>query len=131
MTTATKEKQRIDKFLRSWGSGIGQLVRIVGTTNQVSYSVDVKAHVRDYLPNELTSTIIQGDSKVIISAREIVETGWPGSQPTPPVPGNDVRVPRRGDKFVWMGKQRNVEVPDPFYFDGELIKIEMQVRGTQ
>lgn len=129
MTTPTKEIQRLDKFLKSYGSGIGSLTRVVGTTNQSTFSVDVLAHVRNYNPNELDEMIIQGDSRVIISSTEIVTAQWPGAQATPPTPENDVRVPRRGDKFVWQGRPRNVESSEPIYLEGQLVKIVMQVRG--
>ncbi len=131
MTTATKEIQRLDKFLRMYKSGVGQLVYVIGTTNQSRYSVDVPAHVRNYTAQELTDTIIQGDSLVIISSTQINAVQWPGSQPTPPVPGNDVRVPRRGYKFIWEGTDRNVESCEPFYFEGQLVRLEMQVRGME
>lgn len=134
MTTAAKERARLDKFLRSYGSGTGTLTRIVGTgNNQSSYSVDVRAHVRDYLPQELTGTIIQGDSHVIISFTEIIDAEWPGSQPTPPVPGNDIRVVRRGDKFTFPlgGRARNVEEGQGIYFDNEPIRGEFRIRGQQ
>ncbi len=129
MTTPTKEIQRLDKFLRIYGSGIGTLTRIVGTTNQSTFSVDVLAHVRNYTADELTVMIIQGDSRVIISSTQIVTAQWPGAQITPPTPDNDVRVPRRGDKFEWQGKTRNIESSEPFYLDNVLVKIMMQVRG--
>lgn len=134
MTTATKERLRLDKFLQSYGSGIGTLTRTVGTgVNQSSYSVDVRCHVRDYNPDELTGDIIQGDSHVIISSTEIIGAQWPGSQPTPPTPNNDVRVARRGDKFSFpIGtKAKNIEEGNGgIYFDDELIRIEFRMRGT-
>ena len=131
MTTATLEKQRIARFLRVYGSGVGTLVRVVGTTNQSTYSVDVRAHVRLYLPEEITTdgNIIQGDSKVIIGFDEINAVQWPGASPTPSVPGSDPRVARNGDKFIWKGKTRNIQTADPFYFDDIGIKQHLQVRG--
>jgi hypothetical protein len=134
MTTATKERIRLDKFLRSYGSGMGILTRIVGVGhNQSSYSVSVRAHVHDYTPDELTEQIIQGDSHVIISSTEIIAAQWPGSQPTPPVLEDDLRVARRGDKFVFPvnNRQRNVEEGQGIYFDDQLIRIEFRIRGLQ
>jgi hypothetical protein len=126
MTTATKERIRLDKFLRSYGSGMGILTRIVGVGhNQSSYSVSVRAHVHDYTPDELAGDIIQGDSHVIISST--------GSQPTPPTPEDDLRVARRGDKFAFPvnNRQRNVEEGQGIYFDDQLIRIEFRIRGLQ
>jgi hypothetical protein len=128
MTTASLEKQRINRFLRIYGSGTGTLVRTVGTTNQSTYSVDVRAHVRLFLVNELNEMIVQGDSKVIMSASEIVASQWPGAQ-VQPVPDIDIRVPRRNDGFIWKGKRRNVEAAEPIYFDDQLVRIQLQVRG--
>jgi hypothetical protein len=129
VTTASLEKQRIARFLRIYGSGTGQLVRVVGTTNQSTYSVNVRAHVRLYLPEELTvdGNIIQGDSKVIIGFDEIDAAQWPGM--VSPTPGSDPRVARNGDRFIWKGKSRTVLVSDPFYFDDVGIKQQIQVRG--
>ncbi len=129
MTTATKERLRLDKFLQGYGSGIGTLTRIVGTTNQSPFNVDVRAHVREYKPEELTETIIQGDSIVIFGFTEIDTAQWPGPQTLPVVPGRDIRVPRRNDKFLWNGNQKNVEDAEAIYFDGVGVRINMQVRG--
>jgi hypothetical protein len=131
MTTASLERQRIAKFLRLYGSGTGQLVRVVGTTNQSTYSVSVRAHVRLYLPEELTTdgNIMQGDSKVIVGFDEIDAVQWPGASTTPMVPGNDPRVARNGDKFIWKGKSRTVLTSEPIYFNDVGIRQNIQIRG--
>jgi hypothetical protein len=128
MTTALKERMRLDKFLRAYGSGIGRLVRVVGTTNQSSYSVDVRAHVRQYLPEELTrdESLMQGDSKVIISFTEIMESQWPGA--VPPVSEESLPI-RVGDKFIWRGRTKNIQLPEHFILLGEGVRIQLQVRG--
>jgi hypothetical protein len=132
MTTPAMERIRLDRFLRTYGSGFATLTRVVGSTNQSFYSVRLRCHIRDYTPEELNELIIQGDSHVIISATEIITAQWPGSQPTLPVPGNDIRIPRRNDKFTLesSGRKTNVENSNGgIYLLDELIRIEMQVRG--
>lgn len=124
---------RLDKFLQAYRSGIGTLTRVVGSTHQSSFSVDVPAHVRDYTPEEISGTeIIQGDRHVIVSPTEIIANQWPGPIITPPTPKNDPRVPVRGDKFgldVWQGAISNVEEGQGIYLDDELVRIEFRIRG--
>jgi hypothetical protein len=104
---------------------------------QIKYRVDARAFVRGYQPAELVGGILQGDSKVVLSAAEIEQQGWPGpaaSTPlsTPPVitpSEQDRRVPRKDDDIKIQGKWRNIEVAVPIYLDGELVRIELTARG--
>jgi hypothetical protein len=96
---------------------------------QIIYSVDVRAFVRGYHPDELVGGIIQGDSKVTLSAVEIEAQGWPGPNSSTTPTRQDRRIPRKGDD-VWIeGRKRNIENAIPFYLNGQLVRIELNARG--
>jgi hypothetical protein len=95
----------------------------------VIYSVDIRAFVRGYRPDELVGGILQGDSKVMLSASEIEASGWPGPNLSTTPTNQDRRVPRKGDDVILEGRVRNIEVATPFYLDNELVRIELEVRG--
>jgi len=104
--------------------------RVVGTNSPVNTDVSCRGFVRGYQPQELTTTIIQGDAKIILSPTQIIAGSWPGG--APPTGANaalDQRVPRRGDKAVVQGKVLNIEAAAPIYLDNVLVRIELQVRG--
>ncbi|MBS7545114.1 hypothetical protein [Ancylobacter oerskovii] len=94
--------------------------------NSTNDDVTVRIQARGYTPRELTGNIVQGDTKVILSPTQLVAAGWPT---VPQTDGTDARVPRKGDKLVIAGRVRNVEAAAPIYVGGELLRIEMQVRG--
>jgi hypothetical protein len=101
---------------------------------QIKYKVECRAFVRGYRPDELVGGILQGDSKVTLSAAEIEEQGWPGPQSSKVPVGQDLskqdmRVPRKGDDIYIAGKLRNVEVGVPIYLDNVLVRIELMARG--
>jgi hypothetical protein len=95
----------------------------------VKYKVDCRAFVRGYQPAELVGGILQGDSKVIMSAAELEAQGWPGPNSSMTPTNQDRRIPRKGDDIIIMGKSRNIEVATPFYLNGELVRIELAARG--
>jgi hypothetical protein len=119
----------LDAMLRSDGQQV-TLRRVVGTTNQANVDCTCRALVRGYRADELAGGIIQGDSLVILSATDIERAQWPGGQPvTSPPNGLDVRVPKKNDKIIIMGRPRNIEAADPVYVDGQLHRINVTVRG--
>jgi len=119
----------LDAMLASFGQDV-ILRRITGTTNQVSVDCPCRALVRGYQPKELAGGIIQGDTHVIISATDINRAQWPGGEPvTNPPAVNDPRVPRAGDRIIIEGRSRGVVFADPIYINGELHRINVQVRG--
>jgi hypothetical protein len=95
----------------------------------VKYKVDCRAFVRGYQPAELVGGILQGDSKVIMSAAELEAQGWPGPNSSTTPTNQDRRIPRKGDDIIIMGKSRNIEVATPVYLNGELVRIELAARG--
>lgn len=88
--------------------------------------VNVLAFVRGYDAAELSGGIVQGDTKVTISPSGIIAGNWPADRPSD---GLDHRVPAPGDTIVIKGRARNIESPAPKYVAGELVRIDLQVRG--
>jgi hypothetical protein len=121
---ALMEIQELDRSLAADGEDF-TLRRVTGTTSQTNTDVTCRGLVRAYTPEELTPTVIQGDSRIILSPTQIEAASWPGVS----AGALDARVPRRGDKALVQGRVRNIEAAAPIYLDGILVRIELQVRG--
>lgn len=120
----------LDNFLGDFGQDV-ILRRVIGTTAQVNIDCPCRAWVRGYTADEIAGgVILQGDSRVIISATDIERAQWPGGEPvqSPPVE-TDPRVPRAGDRVIVEGRSRAVITASPTYVDGALLRIDAQVRG--
>ena len=89
------------------------------------------AIVRGYKPVELISGsgIVQGDSLVILSPSDIDRAQWPGGQL--PTTVGDQRIPSKNlaDKIIRQGRTAAVQSANPVYVRGQLVRIEVQVRG--
>lgn len=119
----------LDEMLREYGQDV-ILRRVVGTTNQTNVDCPCRALVRGYQAAELTGSVIQGDSHVILSATDIIRAQWPGGEPVGNPPrSTDPRVPRKGDKIIIGGRIRNIEAASPTYVNDILLRIDAQVRG--
>lgn len=108
------------------------LRRTVGTANQVSVDVECRAVVRSPNAQDLIAGFAQTDSMVIISPTPIARAQWPGghlpSAIRPEIPRAD--GPSGGpDKVKIQGRFRNVLAVSPFFVAGELVRIEMRVKG--
>jgi hypothetical protein len=84
---------------------------------QIPLDVDCRACVRGYRPDELVADIKQGDSLVILSPTEMKAHQWTW----PP------RV--QTDRVVIGDRQRTVIAANPITVGGELVRVELQVRG--
>lgn len=117
----------LDAMLYEVGEDV-TLRRVVGRTNPVNVDCDCRAFVRGYDPTQLAGTIMQGDATIVVSARDIGDAQWPGGQPTP---GSalDPRVPKIADQVIVRGRVRSVVATEPVYVNGELLRINLQVRG--
>lgn len=104
----------IDQALDLVGEDI--VLRRMTGTQRIPLDVTCRARVVEYQPQELSAEIIQGDSKVILSATEMQSAQW-------------CWPPRNGDVVVVEGRTRTVVTAPPFYVDGRLVRIEMTVRG--
>lgn len=129
MSVAQFEVSQLDRSLAVDGEDF-VLRRVIGTTNLANIDVVCRGCIRGYLPHELTTSIIQGDTKIIMSPTQIIAAQWPGGLPV--ISSNaalDHRVPRKNDKVVVQGKPRNIEAASPIYLANELVRIELQTRG--
>jgi hypothetical protein len=106
------------------------LRRVNGVTNQTNVDVTCRGFIRAFGTDELTTNIIQGDTKIIFSPTQIIAAAWPGGPPpTGAAAAQDPRVPRRGDKAIVQGRVMNIQDSSPIYIDNVLVRIELQVRG--
>jgi hypothetical protein len=107
----------LDEAVAEAGQDI-TLRRVTGTSQQASFEVKIRAAVRGYRPNEIVngSGIIQGDRKVIMSPTEMLDRKWPWP-------------PKNGDKAVINGSTVAVQSVNQVVVGGELVRIELQVRG--
>src|SRR5262245_59096636 len=117
----------LERQLAQHGEDV-ELRRLTGT-QLISFAVTCRGFVRGYQPEELVGGIEQGDGKVVLSPREIERSGWPGPNSSSTPTDQDRRIPRNNDKCVIAGRARNIEAATPIYLDGELVRIELQVRG--
>jgi hypothetical protein len=92
---------------------------------QIPFSVNCLAFVRGYEPEQLVGGITQQDSRVILSPTQIVAAGWTSGRG----PTEDRRIPMKNNQAVVQGRAKNVEAAVGKYLNGELVRIEMQVRG--
>jgi hypothetical protein len=124
----TPEVAALDRAIARVGETV-TLRRTTGTTPQVFFDVALPAIVRGYKPSELISGsgIVQGDSLVILSPSAIDRAQWPGGQ-SPTVTG-DQRIPKTGDKIIHQGRYGAVQSANPVYVRGQLVRIEVQIRG--
>lgn len=115
----------LNRQLRLHGQN-ATLRRYVGTgPSRTASDVTVRVRLDAYRPEELVGGVIQGDSRVILSPSQIIAAYWGGTL----VDGTDGRVPVKGDHLIVAGRARIVQAPMPFYMDGQLVRIELQVRG--
>lgn len=129
--SAAQEIADLDKHLLLDGEDI-VLRRVKGSTVATIQNVDVtcRAFVRGFAPHELVGSITLQDSRVILSPTQIDAADWPADE-ADSTSLIDPRVPRknRGDKCIIQGKVHSVESAKGILIDGELVRIDMVVRG--
>lgn len=115
-------RARLDRALLTRGED-GLLRRRIGS-GSTFVEITVRCLPRGYRPAELSGGIMQGDTMVIVSPTALLNAGaaWPGAA------GGTV-VPKALDQFTFQGRLRSVIAASPFYESGELVRIELQVRG--
>lgn len=94
---------------------------IAGTTgsNRPRFDAEgVRARTVGYEPHELVGAIVQGDRKIIVFADDLLAKGF-----TLPI--------TTSDSVIVRGKPLSIQAADDSTrrIDGELIAIELQVRG--
>lgn len=126
--TPTQARSSLDRMLRH----DGESCRLQRTSGGVTRSVDLRAQVRDYKPEQLSADngLQAGDSHVILSTTEINAAQWPDAATLASATTTDPRVPIHSDRLVMQsGRVRTVlrAWPAP-YIGGELVRIEMDIR---
>lgn len=122
----TPEIAALDRALALTGEMV-VLRRQYGVSPNVWVDVECLAFIRGYVPDQLVTGIYQTDMLAIISPTEIDRAKWPGGSGLSAT--DDARVPKIGDKLVVRNRTRNVEAVGPIYVRGELVRIEMRVKG--
>lgn len=101
---------------------VGEMILIRRYTGQGTarprFSVEVKARVTGYDPDELVGTVQQGDRKVIVLVQDLID-----AQFALPIV--------KGDKVVVRGKEMNVESADDSTRRLGIVSVafELQARG--
>jgi hypothetical protein len=126
--TAADARARLDQSLLRRGQEC-TLQRVVSGSTK---SVALRAAIREYKPDELfgDNGLMVGDSHAVISATEIIDAKWPSKGVLASTTAGDPRIPIHGDKIVLSnGRVRVVKAAWPAsYIDGELVRIEMNIR---
>lgn len=122
------ERAQLDRELARLGQDV-TLRRIYGSApSTTTKDVALKAYVRSPTSAEMLSGVPQSDCFVIISPTAIANAGWPAGEIASATVA-DPSVPRRNDRVLIAGRQRNVENVNPFVIANECVRIELQVRG--
>lgn len=122
----TPEVATLDRALALTGEKV-VLRRQYGSSPNSWAEVECLAFVRGYVADQLVTGIYQTEMLAIISPTNIERAKWPGGSGL--AASGDPRLPKIGDKLVVRGGQRNVEAVGPIYVRGELVRIEMRVKG--
>jgi hypothetical protein len=123
----------LDRALARAGEDI-ILRRVIGTApNQTAVDVKCRAKVKAINSEQTVAGIATTTFEVIISPTQIKAAQWPGGTP-PQLPPFDVdqSIPRAGltDKVLMRGlPPMDVFFVDPVMLDGELVRINMKVKG--
>lgn len=91
------------------------LRRVTGT-GDVHFDVTLYGYSSRYAPQEIVGEVAQGDVKIIVSNREILEHSWPGP-------------PRRSDVMIMDGKPYRVLGVEVQSIGAETVMHVMQCRG--
>jgi hypothetical protein len=123
----------LDRALARIGEDI-ILRRVFGTApNQTAVDVKCRAKVTAINSEQTVAGIAVTTFEIIISPTQIKAAQWPGGRPpqTPPI-DVDQSIPRAGttDKVLMRGlPPKDVFFVDPVMPDGEVVRINMKVRG--
>lgn len=115
---------QLDRMLLRRGQDLFLRRRVKNTNPSVNIDLPCRGTIRGYEPHELTAGIVQGDRKVILSpsALNVDASKWPGAA------GGD-SLPVVGDYVVYRGRQFYIQAIDLIEVNGELTRINAQVRG--
>ncbi|MCS0497866.1 hypothetical protein NVS89_22505 [Ancylobacter sp. MQZ15Z-1] len=110
----------LDRQLRKHGHDALLRRQAWAGTVRTSADLPVRVCLRGYRPDELTGGIVQGDSEIVISPTELGASAWPDGAG---------ELPRQGDVIISGSRSLAVIAVDPRYIGGDLVRINLQVRG--
>jgi len=108
------------------------LRRVVGTLpNVVNIDVTCKGWITAVTTEQVAAGIPETELNVIFSPTQINDAQWPGGTvPALPPLSVDQRVPRINvDKAIVQGRVRTVSFVNAINVAGELVRINMRVKG--
>lgn len=110
----------LDRFLAENGEDV-ILRRLVGLgPESTDEDIPVRAHVRGLREDELIAGATQDDRMLIMSPTEITAANWPGGV---------FSLPSANDKAVVADVVCNAEFVNAIRMAGQVVRIEMRVRG--
>jgi hypothetical protein len=116
----------LDRQLAQHGVDVTLQRLATGSPQTVLGSVVCRAQMRAQGTGDqkvmLANTVAQQDMTLIMSPTQIVAAGWQSGGP-------DQMVPVKGTRVLCPDRQRTVEAATPFYLNGVLVRLEVQVRG--
>lgn len=119
----------LDRQLAQHGEDV-LLERVTGTQGQITFSAPCRARLlvpRE--PQPVTEGAQQREQTYALSPSDINRAQWPGPAILP-VPPGDRRIPKKGpDRLVVQDKTLAIENGVGIYVDGELVRVEVTVRG--
>ncbi|MGE0417687.1 MAG: hypothetical protein AB7O80_12840 [Acetobacteraceae bacterium] len=126
----SRHRDALDRSLALKGESV--ILRRVVASGTATAAVDAPclAFVRKGVGQEVSPGVGQRDYDVILSPTDIERAQWPGGLPvrSPPTE-TDPRIPVEGDQLIVQGRARLVRLATPTFIAGELVRIDLQVRG--
>jgi hypothetical protein len=118
--TPAAAREMLDRFLAKRGEDV-TLRRSIGTgAAPTNHDAVVRAQVRALKEDEIVGKAAQDDRMLIMSPTQIAAQSWPGGT---------FSEPRRGDKAIVSGVPCNAEFVKPIRMAGQLVRIEIRIRG--
>jgi hypothetical protein len=124
------ELQALNAALARSGEDIILTRTVRRSGSDVAVPVTCRAVVRALKAEEVVGNFQMSDQIVILSPSQMFAASWPGQDDDIPVGSTvDHRIPRANDIVRARGRDMRVILPKSFFVNGELVRIELVVRG--
>lgn len=124
------ELRALDAALARSGEEIVLTRTVRRSGSDITVPVTCRAAVRALKLEEVVGNFQMSDQLVILSPSQIFAAAWPGQDDDIPVGSTvDHRIPRANDIVKARGRDMRVILPKSFFVAGELVRIELVVRG--
>ena len=124
------ETLALDAALARAGEDIILTRTVHRSGSNVAVPVTCRAVVRALKLEEVVGNFQMSDQLVILSPSQIFAAAWPGQDDDIPAGSTvDHRIPRANDMVKARGRDMRVILPKSFFVGGELVRIELVVRG--